>query len=142
MQTLNYLNDTLLPTTRQSELGISNLLAQLQPFPTLTRAEKLMIVNLAPKTIVELYVIVEELEDRLSQQDIDAIISIVHTTLNDPAADAPVVNGTSQNDADQPLFEDDDEEDAKYEMQVAEQEELENADVGEEEGRAIDEVDE
>lgn len=104
-----------------------------------------MIVNMAPKTVVEIYVIVEELEDRLSEEDIETIISLVQSNLNEGSNGVSSGAGTAaaadQNGTDHPLFEDDDDENAKYEMEVAEQEELENADVGEEEGRGIDEVD-
>ncbi|TIB66593.1 hypothetical protein E3P77_02187 [Wallemia ichthyophaga] len=143
-ETLRYLSDPAFPSTSQNEHVISSLLEQLSQFSTLTTAEKLMIVNIPPKSIVELYVIVEELEDRLSEQDIEAILSIVQSSLNhrtDDLSGSSNANPTAPN-PDQPLFEDDDEENAKYEMEAAEQEEFENADVGEDEGRAIDEVDE
>lgn len=99
-----------------------------------------MIVNLSPKSIVELYVIIEELEDRMGEEDIEAILSLVATNLGE------TTNSQNNNDdngpTDEPLFVDEDEqENAKYEQEIAEQEELENADVGEEEARGIDEVD-
>ena len=120
-----------------------NLLQSLEQFQTLTRAEKLMIVNLSPKSVVELYVIIEELEDRLSEEDIEAILSLVSTNLGETTN---LENNNNNNDdngpTDEPLFVDEDEqENAKYEQEIAEQEELENADVGEDEARGIDEVD-
>lgn len=139
-EAIKYLSNDSLSTTKQNETGITNLLQSLEQFQTLTRAEKLMIVNLSPKSIVELYVIIEELEDRMGEEDIEAILSLVATNLGE------TTNSQNNNDdngpTDEPLFVDEDEqENAKYEQEIAEQEELENADVGEEEARGIDEVD-
>ncbi|TIB70510.1 hypothetical protein E3Q23_02844 [Wallemia mellicola] len=100
-----------------------------------------MIVNLSPKSVVELYVIIEELEDRLSEEDIEAILSLVSTNLGE-TTNLQNNNNDDNGPTDEPLFVDEDEqENAKYEQEIAEQEELENADVGEEEARGIDEVD-
>lgn len=51
------------PTLRQSEQGIASMLKQLRTFDDLpdkaglTKAEKLMVTNLAPTTDVELYAV-------------------------------------------------------------------------------------
>ncbi|EIM19606.1 hypothetical protein WALSEDRAFT_61408 [Wallemia mellicola CBS 633.66] len=140
-EAVKYLSNDNLSTTKQNETGITNLLQSLEQFQTLTRAEKLMIVNLSPKSVVELYVIIEELEDRLSEEDIEAILSLVSTNLGE-TTNLQNNNNDDNGPTDEPLFVDEDEqENAKYEQEIAEQEELENADVGEEEARGIDEVD-
>ncbi|TFK27671.1 hypothetical protein FA15DRAFT_613497 [Coprinopsis marcescibilis] len=64
-----------LPTIRQTTESITNLVKKLEPFD-LTKAEKLQIVNLMPTTAVELYVIVEELEDRFGERMDELLQSI------------------------------------------------------------------
>ncbi|KAG6854752.1 hypothetical protein C0991_001179 [Blastosporella zonata] len=64
IEAIQYLSADYLPTNRQSPERITHLVKNLAPYD-LTKAEKLQIVNLAPTMPVELYVIVEELEDRL-----------------------------------------------------------------------------
>jgi len=53
---ISYLSADYLPTSGQSEEGITRLVKNLAPFD-LTKAEKLQIVNLAPTLPVELYVV-------------------------------------------------------------------------------------
>lgn len=51
------------------------LLDRLSQWP-LTRAERLMLVNLRPQSVVEFYVIVEECEERFAEDQIEAILAI------------------------------------------------------------------
>ncbi|KAH7912543.1 RNA polymerase Rpb4-domain-containing protein [Hygrophoropsis aurantiaca] len=76
LEAIQYLSADYQPTRQQSPAKISQLVRDLAPF-NLTKAEKLQIVNLAPTELVELYVIVEELEDRLGDRmhDLLAVIS-------------------------------------------------------------------
>ncbi|KAF8515294.1 HRDC-like protein [Gautieria morchelliformis] len=67
------------PVIRQTARGIQTLTRSLAPYG-LTKGEKLQIVNLAPTEPVQLYVIVEELEDRLSEQMGD-ILTLVRDSL-------------------------------------------------------------
>ncbi|KAF9046237.1 RNA polymerase Rpb4-domain-containing protein [Panaeolus papilionaceus] len=96
VEAIAYLSSDYLPICKQTEKGISKLVKDLAPY-SLTKAEKLQIVNLAPTLPVELYVIVEELEDRF-QNDIDDILHIVESSLStragNPVAPAPHINGT------------------------------------------------
>ena len=55
-QCCEYLKHTNLPTARQSSESVDRLLDQLEAY-TLTKAERLQIVNLAPKSLVELVVV-------------------------------------------------------------------------------------
>ncbi|PPQ84276.1 hypothetical protein CVT25_013214, partial [Psilocybe cyanescens] len=79
VEAIKYLSADYLPTASQTEEGITTLVKNLAPF-SLTKAEKLQIVNLAPTLPVELYVIVEELEDRLGEQ-IDEILGYVEASV-------------------------------------------------------------
>lgn len=56
IQAIQYLSADYQPTNQQSTNGIAHLLKDLRNYE-LTKAEKLQVVNLAPKTQVELYVV-------------------------------------------------------------------------------------
>ncbi|GLB38263.1 putative RNA polymerase Rpb4 [Lyophyllum shimeji] len=85
VEAIQYLSADYLPTARQTPEGITKLVKELAPYD-LTKAEKLQVVNLAPTLPVELYVIVEELEDRLGDR-MEEILDRVKSTLS--AAPAP-----------------------------------------------------
>jgi len=80
IEAIQYLSADFQPTLSQTSAGITKLIKDLAPFE-LTKAEKLQVVNLAPTEPVELYVIVEELEDRLGDQ-MEDILSAVRASLN------------------------------------------------------------
>lgn len=50
----------------------------------LTKAEKLQIVNLLPKTMVEFYLIVEECEDRFGEEQVQAILAKIDQLFPEP----------------------------------------------------------
>lgn len=91
VEAIQHLSADYQPTGRQTEAGIVNLTQSLSAYD-LTKAEKLQIVNLAPTQPVELYVIVEELEDRLGDS-LDNILSTVGASLSSPPTTAPATNG-------------------------------------------------
>ncbi|PPQ66388.1 hypothetical protein CVT24_007217 [Panaeolus cyanescens] len=93
VEAISYLSSDYLPTCKQTEQGISKLVKDLASY-SLTKAEKLQIVNLAPTLPVELYVIVEELEDRF-QDNIDEILQKVEASLSGASGSVPHINGTS-----------------------------------------------
>ncbi|KAF8964329.1 RNA polymerase Rpb4-domain-containing protein [Flammula alnicola] len=93
VEAISYLSADYLPTTSQTEEGITKLVKSLSP-SNLTKAEKLQIINLAPTLPVELYVIVEELEDRFGDR-IDDILENVQTSLTPAAKDTVQLNGIS-----------------------------------------------
>ncbi|CAA7261533.1 unnamed protein product [Cyclocybe aegerita] len=101
VEAIGYLSANYLPAGKQTEEGITKLVKDLAPYG-LTKAEKLQIVNLAPTTPVELYVIVEELEDRLGDK-LDEIVGYVDASLTASASASNVktnVLGPTQSGAD------------------------------------------
>ncbi|THH17259.1 hypothetical protein EW146_g3511 [Bondarzewia mesenterica] len=89
VEAIQYLSADYQPIRFQNEAGISQLTKSLEPYG-LTKSEKLQIVNLAPREAVELYVIIEELEDRLGNR-MEDILSNVRASLSEPAT----ASGTS-----------------------------------------------
>nr|NP_001027775.1 calcitonin gene-related peptide receptor component protein [Ciona intestinalis]BAB85994.1 calcitonin gene-related peptide receptor component protein [Ciona intestinalis] len=73
-ETIKYLSET--PAGLQNQACIETTLKALLPFG-LTKAEKLQLVNLRPTTAVEISLIVEESEERITEEQIDEIIEIV-----------------------------------------------------------------
>ncbi|KIK06229.1 hypothetical protein K443DRAFT_674514 [Laccaria amethystina LaAM-08-1] len=86
VEAIGYLSADYLPTSSQSAEGITKLVKDLVPYE-LTKAEKLQMVNLAPTLAVELYVIVEELEDRLGDR-MEEILTHVRSSTATSAASA------------------------------------------------------
>ncbi|KAF9005548.1 RNA polymerase Rpb4-domain-containing protein [Cyathus striatus] len=93
VEAIQYLAADYLPTTSQTEAGIAKLIKGLASYE-FTKAEKLQIVNLAPTLAVELYVIVEELEDRLGEK-MEDVLELVKGSLSSPsgASAVPQTNG-------------------------------------------------
>ncbi|KAF9533299.1 HRDC-like protein [Crepidotus variabilis] len=92
VEAIGYLSSDYLPTSSQNEDGITSLVKSLADHD-LTKAEKLQIVNLAPTRPVELYVIIEELEDRLGDQ-LDEILGKVQNSLAESGnASSAMANG-------------------------------------------------
>jgi len=83
VEAIQYLSADYQPTGSQTENGIVQLTKSLAAYD-LAKAEKLQIVNLAPTEPVELYVIVEELEDRFGDR-IDDMLQTVRSSLTQPA---------------------------------------------------------
>ncbi|KIK48073.1 hypothetical protein CY34DRAFT_798704 [Suillus luteus UH-Slu-Lm8-n1] len=80
LEAIQYLSADYQPTLHQSDEGITQLVGSLQPFG-LSKSEKLQIVNLAPTEPVELYVIVEEVEDRLGSR-MDDLLAVMYPKAN------------------------------------------------------------
>ncbi|KAF8558258.1 hypothetical protein OG21DRAFT_1474979 [Imleria badia] len=95
LETIQYLSAEYQPTSQQSDHGISQLVRDLAPF-SITKAEKLQVINLAPTEPVELYVIVEELEDRLGDR-MHEILGIVSKSLSATAPTTPPQTASSTN---------------------------------------------
>ncbi|KAJ7665977.1 RNA polymerase Rpb4-domain-containing protein [Mycena polygramma] len=83
-EAIQYLAADYQPTASQTPEAITQLVKSLEPYG-LTKAEKLQIVNLAPKQHIELYVIVEELEDRLAERMEEVISHVEASLVVDPA---------------------------------------------------------
>ncbi|KAI0026971.1 RNA polymerase Rpb4-domain-containing protein [Vararia minispora EC-137] len=81
VEAIQYLNADFQPTRRQTPQGITRLVKALEPYG-LTKAEKLQVVNLAPTATVELYILVEDPEERIDGV-MDEILDHVRASLTD-----------------------------------------------------------
>ncbi|KAK0233755.1 RNA polymerase Rpb4-domain-containing protein [Armillaria fumosa] len=88
VEAIQYLSAEYQPMKSQSEHGITQLVKDLDKY-ALTKAEKLQVVNLVPTLPVELYVIVEELEDRLGES-MEEILANVQSSIS------PTANTTTE----------------------------------------------
>ncbi|KAJ4462886.1 putative RNA polymerase Rpb4 [Paratrimastix pyriformis] len=75
-QFLRYLTAHCAPTCKQTKKGIKKLIEELEKFP-LTKAERLQIVNLLPRTLVEIHLLIEECEERFTDDDLLSILRAV-----------------------------------------------------------------
>ncbi|KAJ1906398.1 hypothetical protein IWQ60_012093 [Tieghemiomyces parasiticus] len=75
---LKYLNDS--PCSVQSAEAVSSLLTQIKGF-ALTKAEKLQILNLRPRSAVELHILIEECEERFEPERLDELLEIIAASL-------------------------------------------------------------
>ncbi|KAL3274089.1 hypothetical protein HHI36_015506 [Cryptolaemus montrouzieri] len=73
-ETLRYLENT--PCKEQNASAIANCLKDLEPF-NLNKMEKLMLINIPPTSAVEIQLMVEESEERLSEDDVEKILGIL-----------------------------------------------------------------
>lgn len=73
-QTIRYLEDT--PCKRQSPDKIRKFLLAVEPFK-LTKCEKLTLLNVCPKTALEIQLIVEDSEDRLSNEEVMSLLETI-----------------------------------------------------------------
>lgn len=77
-ETLKYLSKT--PGSRQSPKIMKEFLTTMMPHK-LTKAEKLQLLNHRPQTAVEIQLMVEESEERLSEDQIEELIQKVTEVL-------------------------------------------------------------
>ncbi|KAI9764419.1 MAG: hypothetical protein M1840_008442 [Geoglossum simile] len=82
-QLLDYLHtppSPLLATHRYTAQTIQGLIAALRPYK-LEKPELLMILNLRPATTAELDVVVEEMDQRFAEPEVEAILRVVAEVL-------------------------------------------------------------
>ncbi|KAG8732856.1 hypothetical protein FRC11_010455 [Ceratobasidium sp. 423] len=97
VELITHLKDMYPLMQRQNDTAIRNLTRSLGKF-SLTKSEKLQIVNLAPRQLVELYVIVENLEERFTDDELTEMLQLVEqsfliapaSALGDPTTQTPM----------------------------------------------------
>ena len=85
LATISYSTGKYLETTPckgQDPETIANFMKALEPFQ-LKKAEKLQLLNHRPTAAVEIQLIIEESEDRLSETQVDELLQIIVTHLPD-----------------------------------------------------------
>ncbi|CAE6434169.1 unnamed protein product [Rhizoctonia solani] len=95
VELISHLRDMYPLMQRQNDVAIRNLTRSLGKF-SLTKSEKLQIVNLAPRQLVELYVIVENLEDRFSDEELTEMLQLVEQSFLIAPVSALEENQTAQ----------------------------------------------
>jgi len=77
-KTVKYLESS--PCANQSDDIVATFLKAVQKF-NLTKSEKLVLLNLRPTTEVEIQLIITESEDRLTEEEIQELLTIIEETL-------------------------------------------------------------
>lgn len=95
LKVYNYLIPT--PAGTQNTESLKNFLADTEPF-NFTAAEKLQVLNSRPSTEVEVHLIVEDCDERLSSERVEQFLAVVEQTL----PPAPSVPGAVEADGEDP----------------------------------------
>lgn len=83
-QTIRYLEEN--PCKSQSPEKIKNFLKAVESFK-LTKCEKLTLLNLCPKTPLEIQLIVEDSEDRLTEEEVISLLQVITDYLGEDQLD-------------------------------------------------------
>ncbi|XP_029674389.1 DNA-directed RNA polymerase III subunit RPC9 [Formica exsecta] len=79
-QTIKYLES--MPCKTQNPEKIKEFLKAMEPFK-LTKAEKLALLNLCPTRPIEIQLLIEESEERLSEEELETVLQIVANVRGD-----------------------------------------------------------
>lgn len=79
-QTIRYLEET--SCKRQSPERIKDFLKAVESYK-LTKCEKLTLLNVCPKTPLEIQLIVEDSEDRLSDEEVESLLQVIANYLGE-----------------------------------------------------------
>ncbi|XP_012523241.1 DNA-directed RNA polymerase III subunit RPC9 [Monomorium pharaonis] len=79
-QTIKYLEE--MPCKKQNPEKIHEFLKAMESFK-LTKAEKLTLLNLCPTTQLEIQLMVEESEERLTDEEVETLLQIVANVRGD-----------------------------------------------------------
>ena len=90
-QVLSYLDER--PCAEQSRESILNFVEELQKLSSagnfeLTDAEILQLVSNQPRSLVEIHLIVEECEERLTQEQVQTLLKLCYTLTEEDESDA------------------------------------------------------
>ncbi|EIE84852.1 hypothetical protein G6F46_008280 [Rhizopus delemar] len=89
-----YLKET--PVNTQSPEQIADFMQAISHY-NLTKAEKLQMLNLRPKSAVEIYLIIEECEERFGEEDLENMLNTILQTI--PRDDDEVMEGEEGEEA-------------------------------------------
>eukprot|EP00898_Chlorokybus_atmophyticus_P002966 jgi/Chlat1/3670/Chrsp24S03857 len=84
---IEYLQQT--PAGTQSRSDVASVLSAVEATYGLTKAEKLQVANLRPSTAVEVHLVVEDCEERLKPEQVDALIDTIDSILPAPPETGP-----------------------------------------------------
>ncbi|KAI4482546.1 hypothetical protein M0804_008399 [Polistes exclamans] len=80
-QTIRYLEET--PCKKQTPEKIRKYLEAMKSF-NLTKSEKLTLLNICPKTALEIQLIIEDSEERLSTEEVESLLEIIQNCFEEP----------------------------------------------------------
>lgn len=87
-ETIKYLERT--PCALQNPERVTAFMLAMKDFE-LTKAEKLQLLNNRPTSMVEMYLMVEEIEERMTEEQMARLMDAIITHLPGPEAKAPPV---------------------------------------------------
>ncbi|CCH45831.1 DNA-directed RNA polymerase III subunit [Wickerhamomyces ciferrii] len=83
------------PVPQQNIENITQMMKDLSKFK-LEKIEKLQIINSAPQSLVTLYAVIEECDQRFNEQEIEEILQIIQTHFPQQAEDEEEGEGEDQ----------------------------------------------
>ncbi|GFT17294.1 DNA-directed RNA polymerase III subunit RPC9 [Nephila pilipes] len=77
-ETVKYIEE--MPCATQTPESVKNFLKAIAPY-SLTKAEKLQLLNMRPTSLVEIQLLIEESEERFNEDQMNEILRVVSATL-------------------------------------------------------------